>query len=81
MLIARARHPVGDIIALDTTGLQGTPFDWRHYGGPLALLRLCQFVRFEILGDTSTRPSNRMVDDPKISYYQQGNLIFRKLDD
>jgi len=34
---------VRDLITLDTTDLQGTSFDWRHYGGPLALFRLCQF--------------------------------------
>lgn len=45
---------VPDIISLDTTPLQGVAFDWRHYGGPLALLRLCRFVRFEILKDTAT---------------------------
>lgn len=43
---------VRDIIKLNTKGLNGTPFDWRHYGGPLALLRLSQFIRVEILGDT-----------------------------
>src|SRR5207253_10110243 len=43
---------VRDIIRLDTTGLHDQRFDWRHYGGPLALLRLAQFVRVEILQDT-----------------------------
>jgi len=72
---------VRDIITLDTRGLQGQPFDWRQYGGPLALFRLCHFVRFEVLRDTSTKPTERSVDDPKIAYYQQGDLILRKLDD
>jgi hypothetical protein len=72
---------VTDIIALDATGLQGAAFDWRHYGGPLALLRLSQFVRFEILGDTSTKPSDRVVPDPSQVYYQQGSLILRKIGD
>lgn len=77
----RQTFSVGDIITLDTTGLNGEQFDWRHYGGPLALLRLCQFVRFEILGDTGKKPSDRVVDDPKIKYYQQGPVILRKVDD
>ena len=32
---------IPDIIALRTTGLHKSAFDWRHYGGPLALFRLC----------------------------------------
>jgi len=42
---------VPGVIELDTTSVQGKEFDWRHYGGPLALFRLCQYVRCEILGD------------------------------
>jgi len=42
---------VRDIVKLDTTGLHGHPFDWHHYGGPLAILRLSEFVRHEILKD------------------------------
>jgi hypothetical protein len=41
---------VPDVIELDTTKLQGQNFDSRHYGGPLALYRLSQFVRTTILG-------------------------------
>lgn len=63
---------VRDIATLDTTGLNGTGFDWRHYGGPLALLRLCQFVRFDILGDTSRRPAERELPPPDQAIYQQG---------
>lgn len=48
---------VQDIITLNTAGLQGQRFDWRHYGGPLALLRLSQFVRAEILGDVRIFPN------------------------
>ncbi len=70
---------VTDVISLDTTGLQGVQFDWRHYGGPLALLRLCHFVRFEILKDPGKRPSEREVPPPGRRYYQQGNLIFREV--
>ncbi len=66
---------VKNIITLNTKGLHGTPFDWRHYGGPLALLKLCQFVRFEILKDDSTRPEKRKIPKPKTICIQQGNLI------
>jgi hypothetical protein len=71
---------VEGIIALKTTGLHGIRFEWRHYGGPLALLRLSQFVRFDILGDTSTRPADRVIDAPKTIYYQQGSMIAKKID-
>lgn len=64
---------VGDIISLDTTNLQGRPFDWRDYGGPLAMLRLCRYVRFEILKDQ--RRTRQVIPMPKDIYYQQGNLI------
>lgn len=69
---------IPDVITLDTTGLNGNPFDWRHYGGPLALFRLCQFVRTEILGDpTSCR---EVVPPAEKIIYQQGNLILERLD-
>ena len=69
---------IPDIITLDTTALDGTPFDWRHYGGPLALFRLCRFVRIEILKD---QPSARKpVSVPANTVYQQGNLILQKVD-
>lgn len=71
---------VRDIIALDTTQLQGKQFDWRDYGGPLALLRLSQFVRSNILGEVkrSAEP-NAQTLLPSIEYYQQGNLILRRV--
>jgi hypothetical protein len=70
---------VSDIISLNTTGLQGVCFDWRHYGGPLALLRLCRYVRFGILRDT--RRPRQVIPLPKDIYYQQGDLILKKIDD
>lgn len=70
---------VDDIIKLDTTGLHGTVFDWRHYGGPLAILKLCWYVRFEILKDSSKKPSDRLMPKPKDKCYQQGNLILTKV--
>lgn len=69
---------IPDIITLDTKGLDGTPFDWRHYGGPLALFRLCRFVRIEILKDQPA--SRKSVPVPANTIYQQGNLILKKVD-
>jgi len=68
---------VEDIISLDTTELQGVPFDWKHYGGPLALYMLCRYVRFEILKDE--RKPRKVIPLPEEIYYQQGDLIFMKL--
>ncbi|MBM4134720.1 MAG: hypothetical protein FJ245_13255 [Nitrospira sp.] len=64
---------VRDIISLDTTNLQGATFDWRHYGGPLALLRLCRYVRFEILKDPKRK--REIIPMPMNIYFQQGNLL------
>jgi hypothetical protein len=69
---------IRNIITLNTKGLDGTPFDWRHCGGPLALFRLCRFVRIEILKDPLT--TRKPVPVPVNTVYQQGNLILRKVD-
>jgi hypothetical protein len=69
---------IPEVIELNTTGLQGTVFDWRHYGGPLALLRLCRFVRTEILNDLP--PARKVVPIPKQRIYQQGDLILTRVD-
>lgn len=69
---------IPNVVTLDTTGLHGTPFDWRHYGGPLALFRLCRFVRMDILKD---KPKSRKdVPIPNSRIYQQGNLILKQVD-
>jgi hypothetical protein len=68
---------VGDLIALDTTGLHDTLFDWRHYGGPLALFRLCRFVRSAILKD-EPQP-RKVVASPERMIYQQGDLILERI--
>jgi hypothetical protein len=70
---------VKDIIKLDTRGLDRTTFDWRHYGGPLAILRFCQFVRYDILKDKNRRPEERDLPDPKNKYIQQGGLILKQM--
>lgn len=65
---------VRDLVILNTTGLHDTPFDWHHYGGPLALFQLCRFVRIEIL---KHQPDPRtVVPLPIRKIYQQGDLIF-----
>ena len=69
---------VSGVIVLNTQGLHGTPFDWRHYGGPLALFRLCRFVRTEILKDV---PAPRtVVPIPQKMIYQVGDLILTTVD-
>lgn len=69
---------IDGVIELRTGGLHGTAFDWRHYGGPLALLRLCQYVRHNILNDPS-RP-RRNVPPAQKTILQQGNLILEQVD-
>jgi hypothetical protein len=75
-------YSVDKIIELDTTHLDGEGFDWRHYGGPLALLRLSEFVRTKLLGDSGSFGSKRdrqSIPTPEAHYYQQGHLILRGL--
>jgi len=68
------------IIELDTSGLDGKRLDWRHYGGPLAMLRFSEFVRTKILGDDGEFGSNRTnVIKPKNEYFQQSNLVLVRL--
>ena len=70
---------IPDVISLNTTGLQGLSFDWRHYGGPLALFQLCRFVRYTILQD---QPASReSVPEPQKVIHQQGDLILVKIDE
>jgi hypothetical protein len=69
---------IPNLITLDTSGLHGRAFDWRQYGGPLALFRLCRFVRTEILKDQLT--SRKVVPVPESVIYQQGDLIMEKVD-
>jgi hypothetical protein len=70
---------VANIITLDTTGLDRTVFDWRHYGGPLAIFHLCRFVRFEILKDPQKPRKSKPV--PKSIIVQQGDLILTTVDE
>ena len=67
------------VVTLDTTDLHGTQFDWRHYGGPLAMFRFCRFVRTQILKDQIV--PRKHIPLPGNVIYQQGNLILKKLGD
>jgi len=70
---------IADVIRLDTTDLHGTAFDWHHYGGPLALYRLAQFTRIQVLKDDP--PPRKVLPIPTNVLYQQGNPILRKVDE
>lgn len=72
------KFAVGDVIELDTSGLNGQYLDWRDYGGHLAIWRLSQWVRFSVLQDI---PPTNWVEPPypKVEAHQQGRLILRKV--
>lgn len=71
---------ITDVISIDTTDLDGKVFDWRHYGGHLAVWRFSQWVRFNVLDDAP--PVNRVEPArPKIEAYQQGREIFKRVGD
>jgi hypothetical protein len=65
-------------ITLDCTDIDGKPFDWRHYGGPLALLELARYVRKDLLND-SLAPEE-VIPLPGNVYIQQGDLILKRVD-
>ena len=69
---------IAKVMKLDTTKLDGKPFDWRHYGGPLALFRLCRFVRSHILKDVTNR--RKPVSNPTTRITQVDNLILKEVD-
>jgi|GEM_PF-633273 len=73
------KFEVPGVIELDTTDLNEKVFDWRHYGGYLAILKLSHFVRFNILKDKSKKPSDRVLSRPKNEYIQFGDLILKKI--
>ncbi|WP_419739197.1 hypothetical protein [Ruegeria sp.] len=74
------KFEVGEVIRLDTSNLDGQPLRWDHYGGHLAIWRLCQWVRFNVLDDKS--PVDRVLPErPAIKVIKQGNLFVRKIGD
>lgn len=66
------------VIELSTRELHGKRFDWRHYGGLLALYQLCRFTRLDILGDERRVRTN--IPPRQRTLYQQGDLILEKVD-
>lgn len=72
-------YSINDVISLDTTELERKPFDWRHYGGLLALFRLSKYVRINLLGDTDTG-KNRKIPKPDKEIIMQGNLILEQIE-
>ena len=68
-----------DVIEFSTNGLHGIEFDWRHYGGPLALFRLCRFVRYSILKE-EVRP-RQVVPLPGKRIFQIGDMIVEQVDE
>jgi len=70
---------VEDIISLDTKDLDGKQFDWRHYGGLLALFRLSKYVRINLLEDTDIG-KNRTIPKPDHEIIMQGDLILEQID-
>jgi hypothetical protein len=71
---------VDDVITLNTKELDQKTFDWRHYGGLLALFQLSKYVRIQLLGDTDIG-KNRKIPTPKDVIYQQGDLILKAIDE
>lgn len=69
---------IPEVIELNTKGLDQIKLDWTHYGGPLALYKLCRFVRVELLKDKQS--TKRELPAPETVIYQQGGLILIKVD-
>lgn len=70
---------IPDVISLDTTNIHGAAFDWRQYGGLLAMFRFCRFVRIQILKEQIA--PRKVVPIPKEHYIQQGDLILQKVNE
>ena len=71
---------IADIISLNTAGLHGKPFNWRDYGGPLAVFKFGRFVRETLLGD-KIDPKRKKPPFLTIKCYQQGRLLLRRVDE
>jgi hypothetical protein len=70
---------IPNVIELHTRGLHGNDFDWRHYGGLLALYQLCRFTRFDILGDERRVRTN--IPPRQRTLYQVGDLIMERINE
>ena len=70
---------VGEVIRIDTSGLDRKRVEWTDYGGPLAVFKFGRFVREDLLGDRID--SNRELPPyPKQQIFQQGRLQMKKVD-
>lgn len=69
---------VKDIIEIDTTDLHGETFKLDHCGGPLSILLLCRFIRFDILKDDA--PKRKVIPKPEHKVRQIGNLYLHQID-
>jgi hypothetical protein len=75
--IRTSTFSIPSVIRLDTNGLHNSCFDWQHYGGLLALYKLCRFTRFEILGDERHVRTN--IPRRQRILYQLGDLIMEQI--
>lgn len=69
---------ISNVISFDTTGLNGKDFKWQHYGGPLALFRLCRFAIQQILNKPIKKRKN--VPSPKNKIYKHGSSVLKRID-
>ena len=67
---------VRPIISIDTTDLHQTRVDWRHYGGPLAVLAFARWVREYILKVPPT--AAELHPQPAVRYHKFENLLVRR---
>ena len=71
---------IDGVISLDTCNLHGKPLEWNDYGGPLAMFQFGKFVRECLLGG-KLDPTRRKRNFPTLECYQQGRLIFPRVDE
>lgn len=69
---------IDGVIKLSTNDLNGKFFQWEHYGGKLAIWRLGQWVRYNILGDMPPT-DQKLPEKPNIECYKQGQFIAQKI--
>jgi hypothetical protein len=66
---------VSNIVDLDTTELNGKPFSWQDYGGLLAILKLSEFVRVNILRDKNSSDTNPVFPDQSKDYESMKDFL------
>ena len=71
-------YEVSGVIRLATANLNAQPLRWEDYGGHLAIWKLSQWVRFNVLNDKP--PVERVLPKPpEIEVIKQGNMLARKI--